>query len=88
MPRLLSLFHGTGSISGPFEQVGWDVESLDLCGKHDASIVCDIMSWDYTDPSVHTPDVIFAGCPCTEYSVAKTRGVRQLAAADALVRKT
>ena len=87
MPRLLSLFNGTGSLLSPFSET-WDIQSLDICGKHGSTIVCDIMTWDYLDVSVQTPDVIWAGCPCTEYSVAKTRARRDLAQADALVRRT
>jgi len=86
MPRLLSLFNGTGSLLSPFSE--WDIQSLDICGKHGSTISCDIMTWDYLDASVHTPDVIWAGCPCTEHSVAQTRGRRDLAQADALVRRT
>ena len=86
MPRLLELFSGTGSLCKPFAEAGWEIVSLDLCGRHGPTIVCDIRSWDYSEEAPF--DVLWAGCPCTEYSVAKTRGRRDLQAADALVRKT
>ena len=84
MPRLLSLFDGTGSISRAF--AGWDVQSLDIDGSHAASVVGDILTWDYhLEP---TPDVLFAGCPCEHYSIANTRGKRNLTFADRLVART
>ena len=86
MPRLLELFSGTGSLCKPFAEAGWEIVSLDLCGRHGPTIVCDIRSWDYSEEAPF--DVLWAGCPCTEYSVAKTRGRRDLAHADALVRRT
>ena len=36
----------------------------------------------------NTFDVIWASAPCTEYSVAKTIGVRDLDTADAIVMRT
>ncbi len=84
--RLLSLFDGTGSLSKPFQEAGWEVQSLDLDGRHGATIICDIRSWDYSEEPC--PDVLFAGCPCESYSCANTRGKRNLALADALVAKT
>ena len=83
--RLLSLFDGTGSICKPFREAGWEVQSLDVDGRFGATIVQDILQWDYSKEP--TPDVIFSGVPCTEYSQAKTRGIRNYALADSLVKK-
>ena len=85
MPRLLSLFDGTGAISRPFQE-GWEVATLDCDGSHGATIVTDILKWNYLAEPI--PDVIFAGCPCEAYSIANTRGRRNLTLADSLVRKT
>jgi site-specific DNA-cytosine methylase len=85
MPRLVSLFDGSGSICKPFRQAGWEVQSLDVDGRFGATIVQDILQWDYSKEP--TPDVIFSGVPCTEYSQAKTRGIRNYALADSLVKK-
>ncbi len=74
MPRLLSLFDGTGSICKPFREAGWDIQSLDVDGRFGATIVEDILQSDYSKEP--TPDVIFSGVPCEEYSQATTRGVR------------
>ena len=46
MPRLLSLFDGTGSICKPFREAGWEVQSLDVDGRFGATIVQDILQWD------------------------------------------
>ena len=43
MPRLLSLFDGTGAITRPFREGGWEVRSLDIDGKHGADIVQNIL---------------------------------------------
>ena len=88
MPRLLSLFDGTGSIRRPFAEAGWDVQSVDLDARHGATDVCDVREWDYR--SAHAPDVIWAGVPCEQYSIARTRAKkpRDYATADSLVAKT
>ena len=86
MPRLLSLFSGTGAIERPFLEAGWEVQSLDIDSRHGASIVANILEWDYSqEPPC---DVLFAGAPCENYSIANTRGKRNLVLADSLVRKT
>ena len=84
MPRVLSLFDGTGSISSAF--AGWDVESLDIDNRHAPTICADILTWDYTE--LPCPDVIFAGVPCENYSIANSRGVRKLVFADSLAQRT
>jgi hypothetical protein len=63
--RLLSLFDGTGSISKPFTEAGWQVQSLDIDGRHGATLVQNILTWDYTQEPC--PDVIFAAVPCEQY---------------------
>ena len=86
MPRLLSLFDGTRSICKPFREAGWEVQSLDVDGRFGATIVEDILLWDYSQQP--TPDVIFSGVPCKQYSQARTRGgPRNYALADALAAK-
>ena len=85
MPRLLSLFDGTGSICKPFREGGWEISSLDVDGRFNCTIQEDILQWDYSKEA--TPDVIFSGVPCEEYSQAKTRGTRNYILADSLVKK-
>jgi len=72
MPRLLSLFDGTGSICKPFKKAGWNVQSLDVDGRFGCTIQQDILLWDYKDEP--PPDVVFSGVPCEQYSQARTTG--------------
>jgi len=85
--KLLNLFSGTGSVSIPWREAGHEVIDLDIDGRFGADIVVDILEWDYKDlPWI--PDVIWSSPPCTEYSIAKTRGMRNLVLADSLVHQT
>ena len=86
--RVLELFSGTGSIGRAFRSRGWEVHSLDI--EPGATIVSDIMRWDYRSiPSGHY-DFIWASPPCTEYSKARTRAKRprDMEAADRVVART
>ena len=86
MPRLLSLFDGTGSITKAFREAGWEVQSLDLDGRFGATVQEDILLWDYSQEP--TPDVIISGTPCEQYSQARTTGgPRDYASADKLAQK-
>ena len=85
MPKLLELFSGTKSVSKVAEELGFDVVSLDL---RNADINCDILHWDYTISPPGTFDVVWASPPCTEYSRAKTVGVRNIDYANEIVLKT
>nr|BBA49229.1 DNA methyltransferase-like [Oryzias latipes] len=88
---LLSLFDGTGSICRPFVAAGWTVRRLDMDGRHGADIVTDVRQWDPSrDWRGPAPDVVFAGPPCENYSLARTRACtpRDLRLADSLVTKT
>ena len=82
--RLLELFSGTKSDGKVAETLGFDVVSLDL--KH-ADIECDILNWDYTTYEPKHVDVIWASCPCTEYSRALTTRPRKIDEANQIVLK-
>ena len=85
MPRLLELFCGTKSVSKVFRVRGWEVVSLDLLSKFQPDICCDVLRWDFTQyPRGHF-DFVWASPPCTEFSKAKTTGVRDLEGANRLV---
>ena len=83
--KLLELFSGTGSVGRVARDLGFSVISLDL---KNANINTDILSWDYKQFGVNDFDVIWASPPCTEYSRAKTTGVRKIDYANSIVLKT
>ena len=86
MPLLLELFSGTGSVGKVAKEFGYEVISLDK--DMEATIKMDIMSWEYKLAPPKTFDVIWASPPCTEYSRAKTCGVRQIESANEIVKRT
>jgi len=86
--RLLELFAGTGSVGKVAKSLGWDVTSLDLDFRTKPDIVADILHWNFTNYAPGLFDVIWASPPCTEYSVAKTVGARDLDKADQIVKHT
>jgi site-specific DNA-cytosine methylase len=83
--RLLELFCGTKSVSRHTQFT--EVISLDILPKFNPDIVQDILEWDYTSYPPGYFDAIWASPPCTQYSVAKTRGVRDIEGANKIVQK-
>ena len=85
--RLLELFSGTGSIGRAFEAQGWEVISLDILPP--ATIITNILDWDFREYPPGHFDFIWASPPCTEYSIARTRATRprDFELADSLVAK-
>ena len=83
--NLLELFSGTKSVGTIAKSLGFNVISLDL---KNADINTDILEWDYTQFDRHHFDFIWGSPPCTEYSVAKTRGIRNIEYANNIVLKT
>ena len=84
--RILELFVGTSSFGQVADEFEHEVISLDK--DMPADIQCDILNWDYTVYPSNYFNFIWASPPCTEYSQAKTRGIRNLELANALVLKT
>ena len=85
MKLLLELFSGTGSVGKVAKEMGFEVVSLDL---KNADINCDILNWDFTQYPIKHFDMIWASPPCTEYSRAKTTGIRKIDEANKIVLKT
>ena len=84
--KLLELFSGTKSVSKVAIELGLYVVSLDR--DLEADIKIDIMDWDYKQYEPHYFDIIWASPPCTEYSIAKTTGIRNIALANTIVKRT
>ena len=83
--KLFQLFSGTGSVGRVAREFGFSVISLDL---KNANINEDILQWDYKQFGMRKIDIIWASPPCTEYSRAKTKGVRNIDYANSIVRNT
>ena len=71
---MLELFSGTGRLAAAFRERGWETVTLD--SQCEADIRCDILHWDYSN--IQQFDHVHMSPPCTEFSQAKTRGVRDI----------
>jgi len=74
---MLELFSGTARLAAAFRERGWETVTLD--SGCNADINCDILVWDYSEVPLF--DHVHMSPPCTEFSQAKTRGIRDLEAA-------
>ena len=86
--RMLDLFSGTGSVGKRFLLQGYEVVSLDIKRSEHPTICMDILRWKFKEYPPGYFDVIAAGPPCDDYSLAKNLRPRKFHHADRLVRKT
>ena len=85
--KILELFSGTQSFSKVAEEQGHECFTVDINKKSNPNLIKDIMDLELKDiPFI--PDVVWASPPCTEYSHAKKRGVRDIEGANKIVLKT
>ena len=83
--NLLELFSGSGSVGKVARDLGFNVIPLDL---KNADINCDILEWDYKQFDRSHFDFIWSSPSCTEYSKAKTTGIRNIEYANSILLKT
>ena len=67
--KVLELFAGSRSIGKVADRLAFDVYSSDIEQFGDIDYVTDIMNFDVTKIPFN-PDIIWASCPCTAFSVA------------------
>ena len=81
---LLEFFSGTGSVGLIAKSLGFNVVSLDF---KNADISCDILEWGYKPFDRNHFQFIWSSPPCTECSIAKTTGIRNIEYANSIVLK-
>ena len=87
-PKLLELFCGGKSVSKAAAKFGYNVVSVDIVKKFNPTFCCNILDFDFRQYPVGHFKYIHASPPCTEFSWAKTIGVRKTEEATQLVIKT
>ena len=88
MPRSIELFAGTGSVDKAFNDMGWEVVSVNNCAKFSPDILVDLLECDHTVYPPGSFEVAHASPLCTQYSCARTVGPpRDLEGADKLVQR-
>ena len=83
--RVLELFSGTKSVGKVCDKLEWESVSVDMILPADHQV--DIMEFDYKQYPKDYFDIVWASPPCTQYSKAKTRGVRDIEGANKIVLK-
>jgi site-specific DNA-cytosine methylase len=89
--KALVLFKGTGSVDRSLEALGFEVHSLDIDKKFNATWTANILDWhEWEQIEPGTYSFIWASCPCQQYSRARTtaKTPRDLVGSDAIVAKT
>ena len=88
--RILELFSGTESFSNVAREKGHRCFTVDWDKKFNPNLVIDMLLFETSmlPQEFKHPDVVWASPPCTEYSHAKSRGVRDIKKANEIVLKT
>ena len=86
--RMLGLCSGTQSVEKAVKEVypNAKIITVDINASTSPTHVADITRWDPTQYPPGYFDFTWASPPCTEYSIAKTTGVRNLPLADRIVK--
>ena len=86
--RVLELFSGTKSVGKCCDILGWESISVDIERKFNPTHLSNIINFDYKQYEKDYFDIVWASPPCTQYSKAKSRGVRDIDGANKIVEKT
>ena len=86
--NVLELFSGTGSVGKCCKELGWNSISVDSEKKFNPTHLCDIMDFDYKQYPKDYFGIVWASPPCTHYSKAKSRGIRDIEGSNKIVLKT
>ena len=83
----LNLCSGTGSVSRPFKEAGYDVVDVDRDNRFGPTHCVDVMTLERLYPAGHF-DVVWASPDCTQYNKARTtaKTSRNFERADGLVK--
>ena len=86
--RFLNLCSGTGSVSGPFRENGWEVVEVDWDPTFGPTHCCNLLTWECPYEAGFF-DCIWCSPDCRHYSRARTKAKtpRDLEGADALVKR-
>ena len=68
-------------------KLGFETLTLDSDPKTSPDVLVDILEWDFRDKRYYY-DFVHASVPCQEFSICKTRGVRNLALARRIAGRT
>lgn len=76
MPTMIELFSGSGKMSRGFENLGYDVFTIDINPDCEPDLIADINDIGISDipDKFHNPDVIWCGLDCTYWSRANNQG--------------
>ena len=74
MPKILELFCGTKSVGRVFENAGWEVISVDIEQKFQPTLCMSVLDIELDRWEPGTFDFVWASCPCTLFSTARTTG--------------
>ena len=83
---MLDLFSGTGSMSAMASQLGFTITTVDSREECRPDYCVDVRDWKYKSAGVF--DWVHMSPPCTEYSMLKTRGTRDLTTANEVSMKS